>query len=313
MPIGVFGERIAAARRDQELLLTESERRVLEDALLTQLARQIHERTVDARDLISRMNGRDAAAVGCGRASPSGCSWELSDALSDEHRGGPSRSHPRRDASGLGPAGLAPVRGALRRPSIKDGPRRPNRTAPTATCSARCSTTDAGARSRSSCTRPGGGEERLTRARHGTALRRRAVGVPAPAAVRGSAFADIRLGGTGPHPRLLALDEAFAGVDDKGRTKTVRVGRRVRLRPDHDWLRPVGHLRHRSGGRALRPVALPRRACGERPAHGVGRTGHGRRRRRRPGASLAIRRRRAAGRGEARACSTSSTRRWTPS
>ena len=56
MPIGVFAERIAAARRDQELLLTDSERRVLEDALLTQLARQIHERTIDARDLIARMN-----------------------------------------------------------------------------------------------------------------------------------------------------------------------------------------------------------------------------------------------------------------
>ena len=47
---------IATARRDQELLLTEAERRVFEDALLGRLAQQIHERTTDARDLIAEMN-----------------------------------------------------------------------------------------------------------------------------------------------------------------------------------------------------------------------------------------------------------------
>ena len=86
MPIGVFAERIAAARRDQELLLTDSERRVLEDALLTQLARQIHERTVDARDLIARMN-REMQRRRMSSGITVGVRWELSDALSDEHRG----------------------------------------------------------------------------------------------------------------------------------------------------------------------------------------------------------------------------------
>src|SRR5690242_7250497 len=49
LPVGAFAQRIAAARRDQELLLTESEQRILEDALLARLAQQIHERTVDAK------------------------------------------------------------------------------------------------------------------------------------------------------------------------------------------------------------------------------------------------------------------------
>jgi len=35
----------------------------------------------------------------------------------------------------------------------------------------------------------------------------------------------------------------------------------------------VGHLRHRARRRALRPVALPRRARRQRPAHGLGRPG----------------------------------------
>ena len=56
LPAGAFAARIAAARRDQQLLLAESEQRILEDALLTRLAQQIHDRTVDARDLIRSMN-----------------------------------------------------------------------------------------------------------------------------------------------------------------------------------------------------------------------------------------------------------------
>jgi hypothetical protein len=60
LPAGAFATRIAAARRDQQLLLSQSEQRILEDALLTRLAQQIHERTVDARDLIR-------PATTCGR------------------------------------------------------------------------------------------------------------------------------------------------------------------------------------------------------------------------------------------------------
>lgn len=54
--IGDFARRIAESRRDQEQLLTESERRILEDAVLGRLASQIHARTTDARDLIGQMS-----------------------------------------------------------------------------------------------------------------------------------------------------------------------------------------------------------------------------------------------------------------
>jgi hypothetical protein len=40
LPVGAFAARIAAARRDQQQLLSESEQRILEDALLTRLAQQ---------------------------------------------------------------------------------------------------------------------------------------------------------------------------------------------------------------------------------------------------------------------------------
>ncbi len=66
LPVGAFASRIAAARRYQQLLLSESEQRILEDALLTRLAQQIHDRTVDARDLIRAMN-RECARGRCRR------------------------------------------------------------------------------------------------------------------------------------------------------------------------------------------------------------------------------------------------------
>ena len=58
-PLPVAALRPADRRRTaatRQLLLSESEQRILEDALLTRLAQQIHDRTVDARDLIGRMN-----------------------------------------------------------------------------------------------------------------------------------------------------------------------------------------------------------------------------------------------------------------
>ena len=80
--IGDFARRISDARSDQELLLTESERRILEDALLGRLAQQIHERTIDAKDLIGRMNDemrtrRMSSGTGVG------VRWELSDSLDE--------------------------------------------------------------------------------------------------------------------------------------------------------------------------------------------------------------------------------------
>ena len=212
VPIGVFGERIAAARRDQELLLTDSERRVLEDALLTQLARQIHERTVDARDLIARMN-REMQRRRMSSGITVGVRWELSDALSDEHRAVVGLLG--RDAAQLGPDELARMRGHFAG-SIKAAraakPDRAYRELLGEVLDYRRWRTFA------FFLHPaGGGEERLTRARHGQLSGgEQSVSLHLPLFAAAHAMFDSA---SGACPRLLALDEAFAGVDDKGRTE----------------------------------------------------------------------------------------------
>lgn len=211
-PVGAFAERIAEARRDQEQLLTDSERRILEDALLTQLARQLHERTVEARDLIGRMNTEMRS-----RAMSSGLTvgvrWELADSLDEEHRAVTRLLD--RDADGLGPDELARMRAHFAS-RIK---------------AARAAKPDRAYREllgevldyrrwRSFSFflhSPGGGEERLTRARHGQLSGgEQSVSLHLPL----FAAAHTMLNSADRHcPRLLALDEAFAGVDDKGRTE----------------------------------------------------------------------------------------------
>ncbi|MGH3821972.1 MAG: SbcC/MukB-like Walker B domain-containing protein, partial [Pseudonocardiaceae bacterium] len=209
-PVGAFGERIAQARRDQEQLLTESERRVLEDALLTQLARQIHERTVDARDLIGRMN-TEMRRRRMSSGLTVGVRWELADALNDEHRDVVRLME--RDAAGLGPDELARMR-AYFASAIK---------------TARAAKPDRAYRELLGevldyrrwrafsffLHPPTGGEQRLTRARHGQLSGgEQSVSLHLPL----FAAAHAMLNSADPAcPRLLGLDEAFAGVDDRGR------------------------------------------------------------------------------------------------
>uniref|UniRef100_UPI00082DCA55 TIGR02680 family protein n=1 Tax=Rhodococcus phenolicus TaxID=263849 RepID=UPI00082DCA55 len=83
--VGQFATRIAAARRDQELLLTDAERRILEDALLTGLAQQIHERTVDARALIAQM-ATEMRKRHMSSGNTIGVHWALADHLDDRSR-----------------------------------------------------------------------------------------------------------------------------------------------------------------------------------------------------------------------------------
>ena len=163
LPVGAFAERIAARRRDQEQLLTESERRILEDALLTRLAQQIHERTVDARDLIGQMDTEMRArrmssgiTVGVAGSSPttsttsSGRSASCSTATPARPR--PGRSWPR--MRGHFAAQIKAARARAPRAALPGAARRGARLPALA-----------GVR-RSPCTGPDGSEERLTRARH---------------------------------------------------------------------------------------------------------------------------------------------------
>lgn len=107
LPVAAFAQKIASHRRDQAELLSDSEQRILEDALLTRLAQQIHDRTVDARDLIRRMN-TDMRKRTMSSGTTVGVSWLLADHLDDEQRAVCALLDA--DAARLGPDGLARVR-----------------------------------------------------------------------------------------------------------------------------------------------------------------------------------------------------------
>ncbi|QNG18735.1 TIGR02680 family protein [Rhodococcus triatomae] len=205
-----FAARIAAARADQELLLTDSERRILEDALLGGLAQQIHERTVEARALISRM-GAEMRERKMSSGNTIGIHWGLADSLDDDARAVAKLLD--RDATTLGAEELAAMRAHFAARIRTARAAHPERSYPEILSEAldyrrwRSFTfTLLGA---------DGSEDRLTVARH-SALSggEQSVSLHLPL----FAAAHVMLDSADPQaPRLLALDEAFAGVDENGR------------------------------------------------------------------------------------------------
>jgi hypothetical protein len=167
---------------------------------------------VDARDLIARMN-REMQRRRMSSGITVGVRWELSDALSDEHRAVVGLLG--RDAAQLGPDELTRMRGHFAG-SIKAAraakPDRAYRELLGEVLDYRRWRTFA------FFLHPaGGGEERLTRARHGQLSGgEQSVSLHLPLFAAAHAMFDSA---SRACPRLLALDEAFAGVDDKGRTE----------------------------------------------------------------------------------------------
>jgi hypothetical protein len=208
--VGAFWERIAAARRDQQLLLTESEQRILEDALLARLAQQIHERTVDARDLIGRMN-TEMRSRKMSSGKTVGVRWLLADGLDDEQRAVCGLLDA--DASRLTPDSLARMRGHFAA-QIKTARAR-HRELPYRELLAQVLDYRRWRQFVFQMVSPEGTEEKLTRARHSRLSGgEQSVSLHLPL----FAAAHAMLNSAHPHaPRLLALDEAFAGVDDTGR------------------------------------------------------------------------------------------------
>ncbi|GAB2536327.1 SbcC/MukB-like Walker B domain-containing protein [Nocardia heshunensis] len=207
-----FAERIGSARRDQELLLTDAERRILEDALLTGLAQQIHERTCDARELISRM-GAEMKQRRMSSGNTIGVHWVLADNLSE-----PARAVCKlldRDSSDLTPEDLSTIRAYFAAEIRTARAAHPERSFPeilAATLDYRTWRTFA-----FTILNADGTEDRLTVARH-SALSggEQSVSLHLPL----FAAAHVMLDSADPQaPRLLALDEAFAGVDDNGRSE----------------------------------------------------------------------------------------------
>ncbi|MEU0541897.1 SbcC/MukB-like Walker B domain-containing protein [Nocardia sp. NPDC005978] len=207
-----FAERIGGARKDQELLLTDSERRILEDALLTGLAQQIHERTSDARDLITRM-GTEMKQRRMSSGNTIGVHWVLADNLSE-----PARAVCKlldRDSSELVPDDLATIRSHFAAEIRSARAAHPERSFPEILAA----TLDYRAWRVFSFTiiTSDGTEDRLTVARH-SALSggEQSVSLHLPL----FAAAHVMLDSADPQaPRLLALDEAFAGVDDNGKSE----------------------------------------------------------------------------------------------
>lgn len=210
LPVGVFAERIAAARRDQQLLLSDSEQRILEDALLTRLAQQIHERTVDARDLVHRMNA-EMRQRKMSSGTTVGVNWLLADDLDTEQRAVCSLLDA--DAARLGPDALTRMRGHFA-DRIKSA-RAMQRELPYRDLLAQVLDYRHWRQFAFQLVRPDRSEEKLTRARHSRLSGgEQSVSLHLPL----FAAAHATLNSAAPHaPRLLALDEAFAGVDDTGR------------------------------------------------------------------------------------------------
>ncbi|MET7542188.1 TIGR02680 family protein [Streptomyces sp. NPDC005507] len=210
LPIAAFATKIADHRRDQAELLSDSEQRILEDALLTRLAQQIHDRTVDARDLIRRMN-TDMRERRMSSGTTVGVNWLLADDLDDEQRAVCALLDA--DAARLGPDKLARMREHFAT-QIKNARAR-LREAPYRQLLTEVLDYRRWRQFAFQLVRPDGPEERLTRARHSRLSGgEQSVSLHLPL----FAAAHAMLNSAHPHaPRLLALDEAFAGVDDTGR------------------------------------------------------------------------------------------------
>ncbi|WP_280212832.1 SbcC/MukB-like Walker B domain-containing protein [Nocardia cyriacigeorgica] len=211
-PLADFATRVDAARRDQELLLTDAERRILEDALLTGLAQQIHERTSDARELISRMSA-EMKQRRMSSGNTIGVHWLLADGLSDAARAMCKLLD--RDTSALSADDLAAIRAHFASEIRAARAAHPERSYPEILAA----TLDYRTWRVFSFTliSADGTEDRLTVARH-SALSggEQSVSLHLPL----FAAAHVMLDSADPQaPRLLALDEAFAGVDDNGRSE----------------------------------------------------------------------------------------------
>ncbi|GGN18697.1 hypothetical protein FHR83_004050 [Actinoplanes campanulatus] len=221
-PVAHFAERIAGERRDQEQLLTDAEQRVFEDALLGQLAGQIHRRTIEARDLVDAMDTQmRARRMSSGLTV--GVGWRLSDDLDPEQREVCKLLE--RDPARLGPGQLTMLRrhfASRIKTARAQAPEKPYRELLAEVLDYRQWRVFA-----FTLHRPGSNAEPLTRARHSQLSGgEQSVSLHLPL----FAAANALFGSARPDaPRLLGLDEAFAGVDDNGRGELMSLAKQFDL------------------------------------------------------------------------------------
>jgi uncharacterized protein (TIGR02680 family) len=202
-----FARKIAEDVDGQGVLLEERERTVLEDALLTALAQQIHSRVLAAKDLVAAMDA-DTRSKPMSSGMAIGISWVRSEKRT-EQQAAVSRMLDR-DAAGLGPDGLAELRGLLRA-MIHDhrasNPRDTYREVLAAVLDYR-----SWHAFELQLLSPGSPPQRLTRKKHSEMSggeKSAAIHMPLFAAANA-----LYLSSKPTCPRLVALDEAFAGIDD---------------------------------------------------------------------------------------------------
>ncbi len=205
-PVAIFATRIDERAKDQGVLLEDRERKVLEDELLAALAGQIHTRVVAARDLTRNMNS-DTRSKPMSSGISVGIRWAQSDRITDAQR----KASQLLDRDSPGPERLAELRGVLRdmiREYRAGHPRATYREALGSVLDYR-----SWHAFELILITPGEGEQRLTRAKHSVMSggeKSAAIHLPlfaAANALYSSAKAHC--------PRLIALDEAFVGIDER--------------------------------------------------------------------------------------------------
>jgi Putative exonuclease SbcCD, C subunit len=205
-PVAGFATRIADRAADQGVLLEDRERKVLEDELLAALAQQIHGRVVAARDLTRDMNS-DTRSKPMSSGIAVGIRWAQSDKITDLQRAASRLLE--RDSPG--PERIAELRGLLRemiREYRAGHPRATYREALASVLDYRSWHTF-----ELLLIQPGEPEARLTRAKHSVMSggeKSAAIHLPLFAA------ANALYSSAKDHcPRMIALDEAFVGIDER--------------------------------------------------------------------------------------------------
>ncbi|MEU0491590.1 SbcC/MukB-like Walker B domain-containing protein [Nocardiopsis sp. NPDC006139] len=207
-PLPAFASLVAERVEEQDALLRREERGVLEDELLSAVAQQIHERVRTARDLVRSMDS-DTRSRPMTSGTRIGIRWTRADHLTDRRRAVADLL--RRDSAGLGQDGLTELRGLLR-----DLIREYHAAHPRATYKqVLAAVLDYREWYRFELRKavPGQDEVRLTKAKHeemSGGEKSAAIHLPLFAAAN-ALYSSARA----TCPRLIALDEAFAGIDDR--------------------------------------------------------------------------------------------------
>jgi uncharacterized protein (TIGR02680 family) len=210
--VAAFAQQLATQRAEQEALLTSRERALFEDALLTSVCGQIHGRIQATRDLVATMD-REMRARRLSSGQTVGVSWRALDTATPEWK------HVHRlldqDPAHFGPDQLDELRRHFSteiKAARAADPQAPYRELLAAVLDYRT-----WRRFELSYVEADGSESPLTRARHA-----RLSGGEKAASLHLPLFAAAHAAFAGARPdcpRLLGLDEAFAGIDDTGRSE----------------------------------------------------------------------------------------------